>query len=115
MMPFERLEAWKSSHQLALAVYECSDEWPSIERYALTAQLRRAAVSIPANIAEGYAKRGTRDLRRYLDISLSSFSELTYLLIFARERGLPMPDAVEQLRTQTGRQLWGLYRSAARD
>jgi four helix bundle protein len=114
-MPFERLEAWKSSHELALAIYACTDEWPSAERYALTAQLRRAAVSVPSNIAEGYAKRGSRELRRYLDISLGSFSELTYLLIFARDRGLPIVEAVEHLRAQTGRQLWGLYRSAAHD
>ena len=114
-MPFERLEAWKSSHQLALAVYACTDMWPAVERYALTAQLRRAAVSVPSNIAEGYAKRGARELRRYLDISLGSFSELTYLLIFARDRSLPISAELELLRAQTGRQLWGLYRSAAAD
>ena len=112
-MPFERLETWRSSHRLALAVYACTDVWPSVERYGLTVQLRRAAISVPSNIAEGYAKRGTRELRRYLDISLGSFSELTYLLMFARDRGLPIPDDLEHLRAQAGRQLWGLYRAAA--
>jgi four helix bundle protein len=113
MMPFEELDAWKSSHRLALAVYELTEGWPASERFGLTAQVRRSALSIPANIAEGVAKRGTRELRRYLDISLGSFSELTYLLLFARDRGLPTSSDLEPLRSQTGRQLWGLYRSIA--
>ena len=111
MMPFEQLDAWRSSHRLALAVYELTEAWPVSERYGLTAQVRRAALPVPANIAEGVAKRGTRELRRYLDISLGSFSELSYLLLFARDRGLPASGALESLRSQTGRQLWGLYRS----
>ncbi|MBA3258908.1 MAG: four helix bundle protein, partial [Gemmatimonadales bacterium] len=66
----ERLKAWVACHELALAVYRCSRDWPSTERYALTSQARRAAYSAAANIAEGAAKHGARTFRRYLDIAL---------------------------------------------
>jgi four helix bundle protein len=56
LQPYERLKAWKVSHDLALQVYRCSNEWPPAERYGLTSQARRAAYSIGANIAEGIAK-----------------------------------------------------------
>ena len=113
MMPFERLEAWRSSHEPALAIYRLTSGWPATEWFRMTAQLRRAAISIPSNIVEGNARRGTRELRRYLDISLGSFAGVTYLLMLARDLGLPLDDSVEQRRCQTGRQLWGLYHSVA--
>lgn len=80
MVPYERFDAWKISHQLALEVYEITERWPANERYGLTSQIRRAAISAPTNIAEGSAKRGPRELRRYLDIALGSLSEVSYLL-----------------------------------
>ena len=82
MLPYERFNAWKMSHQLALKVYAISENWPNEEKYGLTAQIRRAALSTATNIAEGSAKRGPRELRRYLDISLGSLSEVSYLLRF---------------------------------
>jgi four helix bundle protein len=66
MMPYEKFEAWKVTHQLALEIYKVSSLWPASERYLLTAQIRRAALSVPTNIAEGAAKRGVREL---VDIS----------------------------------------------
>jgi four helix bundle protein len=117
MMPYERLEAWKAAHRLALEVYRVTDGWPQTERYELTSQLRRAALSIPSNMAEGLARRGPRELRRYLDISFGSLSEISYLLLFARERGLLALEeweSLEELRDRTGRLAWGLLRSAAR-
>ena len=74
MVPYERFDAWKMSHQLALRVHWLTANWPVQERYGLTAQIRRAALSAPTNIAEGSAKRGPREFRRYLDISLGSLS-----------------------------------------
>jgi four helix bundle protein len=88
MVPYERFDAWKIAHQLALEVYEVTERWPTNERYGLTAQIRRAAISAPTNIAEGAAKRGPRELRRYLDIALGSLSEVSYLLRFTRDRGI---------------------------
>ena len=78
MMPFERFKAWQVGHRLALDVYTASEGWPARERYGLVSQIRRAALSIPSNIAEGSAKRGHREFGRHLDIALGSLSELTY-------------------------------------
>jgi four helix bundle protein len=78
MMPYERLAAWQKSHRLVLLVYRATSKWPKTELYGLVSQARRAAFSIPLNIAEGSAKRGSREFRRFLDIALGSFSELAY-------------------------------------
>jgi four helix bundle protein len=114
MVPYERFDAWKVAHQLALQVYKATDRWPVSERYGLTAQIRRAALSAPTNIAEGSAKRGSRELRRYLDIALGSLSEVSYLLRFTRDRGI-LADAdfkaLDQLRNQAGTLTWRLYSS----
>jgi four helix bundle protein len=77
MLPYERFDAWKMTHRLALEVYEVTESWPAGEKYGLTAQVRRAALSAATNIAEGSAKRGPRELRRYLDITLGSLSEVS--------------------------------------
>ena len=78
--PYERFEAWKLAHELALEIYRISERWPAAERYQLTSQVRRAALSVPTNIAEGSAKKGVREFGRYLDIARGSLSELSYLL-----------------------------------
>jgi four helix bundle protein len=114
MVPYERFDAWKMAHRLALQVYEVTDRWPVQERYGLTAQVRRAALSAATNIAEGSAKRGPRELRRYLDITLGSLSEVSYLLRFSRDRGiLAHPDfkILDDLREQAGKLTWRLYSS----
>jgi four helix bundle protein len=115
MMPYEKYEAWKASHSLALEVYQITEQWPRSEFYGLTAQTRRAALSVPTNIAEGVAKLGPRELRRYLDVSLGSLSELSYLLLFGRDRHLMEAAEWERLdaqRNQAGKLIWGLYRWA---
>jgi four helix bundle protein len=76
-----------------------------------------AALSIPTNIAEGAAKRGTPEFRRYLDIARGSLSELTYLLHFSKDRGLINNEAIrclDELRNLTGRLTWGLYSALGR-
>jgi four helix bundle protein len=117
MMPYEKLEAWKMSHELALEIYRESEAWPRTELFGLTSQARRAALSIPTNIAEDVAKLGPREFRRYLDISLGSLSELSYLLLFSRDRGLLSAKEWKQLdeqRNRAGQLVWGLYRSIQR-
>ena len=117
MMAYEKFDAWRAAHELALAVYQITDRWPNSERYQLTAQIRRAALSVPTNISEGAAKRGPADFRRYIDIARGSLSELTYLLRFSMDRGL-VDDAtlkeLVELRNRTGRLTWGLYLSLGR-
>ncbi len=112
MLPYEKFDAWRATHELALEVYRITEKWPSSERYQLTSQTRRAALSVPTNIAEGAAKRGPREFRRYLDISLGSLSELSYLLRFGRDLGLLDTEAYRvlgQLRERAGRLTWRLY------
>jgi four helix bundle protein len=113
MIAHERFKAWRWAHRLALQVYDATDRWPRNEMYGLTSQARRAAISIPTNIAEGAARHGRREFARYLNISLGSLAELSYLLLFSRERGLCNEAewrALESLRDQTGKLVYGLYR-----
>jgi four helix bundle protein len=112
MIAYERFDAWRAAHQLALELYRATDGWPRQERFGLTIQVRRAALSVPTNIAEGAAKRGPREFRRFLDIAHGSLAELSYLLRFCRDYGLLTEEswlALETLRDQTGRLTWGLY------
>ena len=114
MLPYERFDCWKVAHQLALQVYEATEGWPIQERYGLTAQIRRAALSAPTNIAEGTAKRGPREMRRFLDTTLGSLSEVSYLLRFSRDRGILNKEAfqlLDDLRNRAGQLTWRLYAS----
>jgi four helix bundle protein len=118
MPPYERFDAWQMAHRMALLVYEISDGWPSAERFGLTIQVRRAALSVPTNIAEGAAKRRRREFRRFLDIALGSLSELTYLLRFSRDRGLLTQERwteLESLRDEAGKLTWQLYRRISQE
>jgi len=117
MMPYEKFVAWQVAHELALEIYRVTDHWPKEERFGLTIQLRRASLSAPTNIAEGAAKRGNREFRRFLDIALGSLSEVSYLLRFSRDRGLLTPGSwleLETLRNRSGQLTWRLYRSVSR-
>jgi four helix bundle protein len=112
----EGLKSWVACHELTLAVYRITREWPSRERYGLTSQARRASYSASANIAEGSAKRGAREFRRFLDISLGSLTELSYIFLLARDLGYLKAEEwgeVEALRDHAGRLTWGLYRAIA--
>jgi four helix bundle protein len=76
---------WQKAHQFVLAVYGFTETFPNRERYGLTSQLRRAAISIPANIAEGFKKRGHNDKARFLNIAQGSLEECRYYLILAKD------------------------------
>jgi four helix bundle protein len=82
--------------------------------YGLTSQARRAAYSAAANIAEGSAKRGSAEFRRFLNITLGSLSELSYILLLARDLEYLKSEEwgeIEALRDHAGRLTWGLYRA----
>ncbi len=89
---FEDLEVWQIAHQLTLLVYRFSEMLPVIEEYGLKSQIRRAAVSVPANIAEGFKKRGLRDKMRYYNIAQGSLEECRYFLILIRDLGYGDPE-----------------------
>lgn len=112
MLAYERLAAWKRSHELVLGVYQVTATWPKAELYGLVSQTRRAAFSVAANIAEGAAKRGSKEYRRFLDISLGSLSEVSYCLRLARD--LKYLDTkeweqVDSLRSHAHLLTWRLY------
>lgn len=84
-LTFEDLIVWQKAHQFVLGVYGLSGGFPKFEIYGLAAQFRRAAVSIAANIAEGFRKRGKADKARFFNISQGSLEECRYYLILSRD------------------------------
>lgn len=117
MMPYERFEAWRSCHELAISTYQLTREFPKHELYGITSQMRRAALSAAANIAEGSAKRGCAELRRYLDIALGSLSELRYSALLARDLDLldePRWKVFEAKVDVAGKLTMGLYKAIAK-
>ena len=117
MLAHERLEAWKLCHELVLAVYAATASFPKHELYGLTAQARRAAFSAAVNIAEGAAKRGSAEFRRFIDISIGSLAELAYVLRLVRDLKLLSEDdcaRLEALRGRAGFMTWRLYRAMTR-
>jgi len=114
MMPYEKLTAWQAAHELALAIYRATDGFPASERYGLTSQLRRAAFSVGANIAEGVAKRGNGEFRRFLDIAIGSLSEMSYALRLAKDLAILQEEQANRLEathTTAAKLTWGLYKS----
>ncbi len=84
---FKDLLVWQKAHQLALAVYRLTASFPKQETYGLTCQMQRAAVSVAANIAEGFKRRGVADKARLLNIAQGSLEESRYYLILAQDLG----------------------------
>jgi four helix bundle protein len=85
MQNFRDLKVWAKAHALVLAIYSATEPFPVTERYGITSQMRRAAASIPSNIAEGCGRSSNADLGRYLHIALGSASELEYFVLLARD------------------------------
>jgi four helix bundle protein len=88
MQDFRSLKVWQKGHQLTLGIYSATTRFPKGELFGLTAQMRRAAASIPANIAEGCGRTGKAELSRFLQISMGSASEVEYNLLLAHDLGL---------------------------
>lgn len=85
MKNFRDLKIWSASHNLALEIYKITKDFPSEEKFGITSQLKRAALSIPTNIAEGSGRGSDSDFSRFLQIAFSSASEVEYLLLFCFE------------------------------
>ena len=84
---FQDLIVWQKAHQFVLAIYTATKKFPPDERFCLTSQIRRASVSIPANIAEGFSKKTKADKARFYNISKGSLEEVRYYLILSRDLG----------------------------
>jgi four helix bundle protein len=82
---FQDLQVWKKAHQLALGIYKITKNFPQEEKFALVSQMRRAAVSVPANITEGFRKRGSKDKINFYNIAQASLDELYYYIILSKD------------------------------
>ena len=102
---FEDVELWRKAHAWVLAVYRLTDAFPRSELFGLTAQLRRAAVSIPANFAEGFKKWGSADKARFYNIAQGSLEECRYYLILARDLGYGETGDLQASLDEVGRML----------
>jgi len=115
---FRGLRVWQEAHWLVLAIYDTTSRFPAVERYHLAQQLRRAAASIPANIAEGMGKSGDRERSRYINIALGSSSEVRYHILLARDLGLVDSQAYDELSAmveRVGRMLHALFKRLRKD
>ena len=102
---FRDLIVWQKAHQFVLAAYRLSENFPKPETYGLTSQLRRAAVSVPANIAEGFKKTGRADKARFMNIAQGSLEECWYYLILAADLGYGKTKELDNQLDEIGRML----------
>ena len=97
MQDFHSLLIWQKGHELTLKVYEASKSFPKEEMFALTSQVRRAAYSIPTNIAEGCGRKTNADFSHFLQMSIGSSSELEYEILLAKDLNYISEDSYNQL------------------
>jgi len=117
MMPYEKFLAWQHCRRLALLTYKLTEGFPKAELYGITSQMRRAATSAAATIAEGASKRGQPEFRRFLDMALGSLSELTYFGRLARDLEVLSDQEWKEFASsssEAGRTTMGLYKAVAR-
>ena len=100
MKDFRDLKVWQKSHKLTLEIYQLTRAFPKEEAYGLTSQMRRSAVSISANIAEGCNRGGDKEFSRFCRIAIGSATELEYLLLLASDLNLPTSSHGQTLSQQ---------------
>ena len=102
---FEDLIVWQKAHVFVISVYQMTQEFPKSETYGLSAQFRRAAVSIAANIAEGFRKRSKSEKARFFNISQGSIEECRYYLILSKDLGYTQIAEADSLLHETSKLL----------
>ncbi len=112
---FTDLVVWRKAHGLVLSLYQLTRSFPKEEVYGLTSQLRRAAVSVAANIAEGFKRKGKHEKLRYLNIAQGSLEECRYYLVLARDLSYGETEAVASDLQQVSRMLEGYMRAIGKD
>ena len=111
---WKRLYVWKLADELAYKTYLVSRKFPKEEIYGLTSQLRRAALSIPTNIVEGYSRKGDKELAHFVNISLGSMAETKYLLYFSQRLKYFSDEEYDEIKKgyeELGGKLWRFYES----
>jgi four helix bundle protein len=113
---YRDLKVWQRSLDLVQAVYEVSECFPRSERFGLAAQIRRAAISVPSNIAEGHARKSTLEYLRFLSIAVASLAELETQLLIATRLGYISDDAKQAflVSDEVGRMLRGIEQALRR-
>ncbi len=110
---FRDLNVWKTSHQLTLLIYQVTSNFPKEETYGLTSQLRRSAVSVPSNIAEGFKRKSRKDFAHFVNIAESSLEETKYQILLAKDLTYISEENSNKLTylcDEAGRMLCGLYK-----
>ncbi len=97
MQNFRDLKVWHRAHAMTLEIYTLTETFPATERYGLTSQMRRAAASVPSNIAEGCVRSSDADFARFLYVALGSANELEYFALLARDLKLLADASYEQV------------------
>lgn len=111
---YENLLAWRVADEFAHKVYDLTLRFSKDEIFGLTSQLRRAALSIPCNIVEGFGRNGKKEFHRFLAISLGSLAETGYLLSFAIKRGYINQEEGKEIlefKNRLGKIIWKFYSS----
>ena len=108
---FQELIVWQKAHQFVLEIYRFTRGFPSDEKFGLTSQIRRASVSVPANIAEGFPKRSAGDKTRFFNIAQGSLEEVHYYLILAKDLGYGDSSKLVELYDEVGRLLNGYVKA----
>lgn len=111
---WKNLEIWQIADDLAFKIYQVSKAFPKEERYGITSQIRRAALSIPTNIVEGYSRKGDKELSYFISISLGSLAETKYLIHFSDRLGYLNTGIFRELKERydiLGMKLWRFYES----
>jgi four helix bundle protein len=114
---YRNLKAWQKANQLAHFIYNVTTNLLKSELFALTSQMRRAALSVPANIAEGYARRGQKERKHFFEVALASLTELEFYIDFSSERNYFDQSKYKnliELQSETARILNGLINSLKR-
>ena len=112
--PHKKLDVWKLSMELSRRIYHLTTRFPGEERFGLVSQMRRAAVSIPSNLAEGAARRSNNEFRNFLSIARSSLSELDTQLDLSQQLGFVTVQSrseIDTLLTRVDKMLYALYQS----
>jgi len=113
MARYRDLIIFRKADDLAFQIYCLTKSFPKEEMFGITSQIRRAALSIPANIVEGHSRKSDKEFRHFINIALGSLAETEYLFNFSRRLGYHQKESVqiESLTEEVGKVLWSFYKS----
>jgi four helix bundle protein len=114
---YKKLTVWQKADELAYQIYIATKNFPKEESYGITSQLKRAGLSIPTNIVEGYGRQSKNELRQFVNIALGSLAEVRYLIDFSSRLNYlsdSQQTALQDLAQEVGKLLWKFYKSLQR-